>query len=125
MLENLLNNLKRSVIVAMVSMRMMEASINQIVHMITMWNGGVAAIRAMNMLRDMFGGGKIRSAFVGIGGSDGNRMFVHVVAVRMMQVAVVEIIHVPLVLDGDVPASRSVDVRMVGVSRAGIIAHNF
>ena len=125
MLENLFNNLQRSVVVAMVVVRMMKASINQIIHMVAMRNSGVAAVGAMNMLRGMFGGGKTRSAFIGIGGINGNCVLVHVVAVRMMQMAVMKIVNVPVVLDGGVPASRGVNMRMVGVSGAGIFAHNF
>lgn len=125
MLENLFNNLKRPVIVAMVAMRMMEMSINQIVHMVAMRNSGVATIRAMNMLRRVFVGGKTRSAFAGIGRINSNRMFVHMVAVRMMQVAVVKIIHMAFMVHRRVSAIGTVDVRMIRMSDAGILAHNF
>jgi len=112
-------------VVAMVAMRMMEASIHQVVHMAAMRDGGVAAIGAMNMLRCAFGGGKAGSALVRIGGTDGNRVFIHMVPVRMMQMAVMKIIHMPFVLDGGVSASRAVHVRMIGVSGTRFFAHNF
>src|SRR5579862_1479960 len=63
---NISTQLKRAVVVAMVAMRMMETSINQVVNMVAMWNSRVAAIGAMSMLCPMFGGGKARGAFVGV-----------------------------------------------------------
>lgn len=118
MLVNLLNYFKRPVVVAMVAVGMMQASLNQIIHVVAMRDGRMAAIWAVNVFRRVFSGGKARAAFIRIGGINRNRMFVHMVAVRMMQMAVVEIVHVPLVLDGSVPAASAVDVRMVGMSRA-------
>lgn len=125
MSRNLFNNLKRPVIIAVITMRMVEASVNQIVHVVAMWNGGVAAIRAMNMLRRVLGGSKTRSALLGIGGINGDSVFIHVIAVRVMQMAVMKIIHVPFVFDSGMSASRLMDVRVVRVSRTGIFAHNF
>ena len=105
-------------VIAMVAMRMMEASFNQIVHMIAMRNGGMPAIGTMGVPGRMFRGGKTGSAFVRVCRANGNRMFIHMVAVRVMQMAVVKIIHVVFVFDCGVSASRTVDMRMVGVSRA-------
>jgi hypothetical protein len=107
-------------VVAMVAMRMVEMSIHQIVHMVAMRHGGMAAIRAVNVFGGVFRGGKSRRALVGIGRADGNCVFVHVVAVRMMQMAIVEIIHVPFMLDSGVPAAGAVDMGVIGVSFAGM-----
>lgn len=109
----------------MVAVRMMKASINQVVHMVAVRDSGMAAAGAVNVFLRMFGGGKTGCAFVGVGGINSNRVFVHVVAVRMVQMAVVKIVHVAFVLDSGVSASRRVNVRMVRVSRAGMFAHNF
>jgi hypothetical protein len=107
-------------VVAMAAMRMMEASVNQIVNMIAMGNGGMPAIGTMDVFGGMFRGSKTGSAVVRVGGVNRNRVFVHMVAVRVMQMAVVKIVHVPFVLDGGVSASRTVDVRMVGMSGASM-----
>lgn len=109
----LFRNLKRSVVVAMVAVRMVQVSINEIINMITVRNGCMAAIGAMNVLPVMAFCSK--RAFVRIGVADGNCVFIHMVAVRMMQMAVVEIIHVPVVHDGNMPAIFAMDMRMIGV----------
>ncbi len=109
----------------MIAMRMMKPSIHQIINVIAMRNGSVAAIGAMHMPRRAFGRGKTGRALVRIGGIDRNLVLVHMVAMRMMQMAVVKIIHVSLVLHGRMAAARTVDVRMIRVSRTGMFAHNF
>ncbi len=114
--EELTNHLKRSVVVAVIAVRMMELSVHQIVHMIAMRNGRVAAIGAMNVLPIMAFGAE--RAFVGIRGADGDGVFIHMVAMRMMQMAVMKIIHVPAMHDGNVSATFAVDVGMIGVSCA-------
>ena len=52
-------------------------------------------------------------------------MIIAMVAVRMMKASINQIVHVPFVLHGGVAASRGVNVRMVGVSGAGIFTHNY
>jgi len=113
--------LNRPVVVAMVAMRMMQAFVNQIVNMVAVRNGGMAAIGAVNVFRNVFSHGKTECAFVGIRGTDGNRVLVHMVAVRMVQMAVVQIIHMAFVFDGGVSAAGAVDVRMIGVRGAGML----
>jgi len=116
--ERSANYLKRPVVVAVIAVVMMQASVHQVVHMIAMRNGGVAAIRAMNVLPVV--AFRTERAFVGIRGADGDGVFVHVVAVRMMQMAIVKIIHVPVVHDGNVSAIFAMGMRMVGVRFTGM-----
>lgn len=115
---NLFFNLHRPVVVAMVAMRVMQASVNQIVNVIAVRNGGMTAFRSVNVLGGMFGGGETRRALVGVRGTDGNRVFVHMIAVRMMQMAVVKIVHMSVMLDGGVSAAGAVNVGVIGVCRA-------
>jgi hypothetical protein len=122
---NLLNNLKRSVVVAMVAVRMMKASLNQIVNMVIMGNSRVAAIGTVNVLRRMFSRGKSRRAFVGIGGIDRNRVFVHMIAMRMVKMAIMKIIHVPFMLDCGVSASWCVDMRVIRMGGTRFFVHIF
>ncbi len=105
-------------VVAVVAMRMMQASVNQIVNMVAVWNGPMAAVGTVNVLPVV--AFRAKRAFVGIRGADGDGVFVHVVAMRMMQMAVVEIIHVSIVHDGNMPAIFAVDVGMIGMRFAGI-----
>jgi hypothetical protein len=111
-------DLNRPVVITMVAVRMMKASTNQVVNMVAMRDGGMAAIRTVNMLRVV----PVRTvgAFIGIRGTDGKRVLVHMIAVRMMQMAVVKIIHMAVMFDSGVPATRAVNVSMVGVSCAGM-----
>jgi hypothetical protein len=116
--ERLTNHLKRSVVIAVSVVRVMQSAINQIINVIAVRNGCMAAVRAMNVL--LVVALRTERAFVGIRGADGDGVFVHVVAVRMMQMAVVKIIHVPIVHDGDVSAIFAMDMRMIGVRFAGM-----
>jgi len=121
---DLFNYLNRSVVVAMVAVRMMEAAVNQVIHVVTMGNRGMAAIGTMNVLRRAFISGESRGAFVRIGRINGNRVFVHMILVWMMQMAIVEVIYMPFMLDGDMPAAGCVDVSMVRMRCTSLFAHN-
>jgi hypothetical protein len=114
------NRLEWTVIVAVVAMRVVKPVIHEIVSVITMWNGRMPAVRAVNVLGGMFGSGKARRAIVRVGGINGNLMFVHVVPVRMMQVAVMKIVHVSFMLYGGMPAIFAVEMGMTGVSCASM-----
>jgi len=109
-------NLKRPVVVAMVAVRMMQASVNKVINVIAVRNGGMAAIGTMNVLPVV--AFRAQRAFVGIDVAHRDDMFVHMIAMRMMQMAVVKIIHMPVVHDGDVAAIFAVDMGMIGVSVA-------
>ena len=121
----LFNNLKRPVVVAMVAMRMMEVAVHEVVNMVTMRNGGMPAFGAVNMLRGMFGGSISRRAFVGIGRINGDGMFIHMVAMRMMKMASLKVVYMPFMPDGGVAASGRVDVRRIRVGCMEMFAHIF
>ena len=105
-------------IVAMSIVRMVQMAVHQIIQVVAVRNGGVAAVGSVNMFPVV--AFRSQRAFVRVDVADGNGVFIHMVAVRMVQMAVVEIIHVPLVHDGDMPATLAVDVGMIGVSCAGM-----
>jgi hypothetical protein len=109
----------------MVAVRMMKATINQIVNMVAVWHGGMAAFGAVNMFRCAFVGRKSGCAFIRIGGINGNRVLVHVIVVRMMKMAVVKIVNVFFMPHRDVPASGAVDVSMIRMCCTGMFVHNF
>ena len=121
---DLFNYLNRSVVVAMVAVRMMEAAVNQVIHVATMGNRGMAAIGTMNVLRRAFFAGKFWRAFIGICRINGNRVLIHMIIVRMMKMAIVEVIYMPFMLDGDMPAAGCVDVSMVRMRCTSLFAHN-
>ena len=120
----LFHHLQRPVVVAMSVVRMMQFAINQIIHVVAVRNARVAAVGTVNVLPVM--AFRSQRAFVRVDVADGNGVFIHVVAVRMMQMPVVEIIHVPFVHDGEMPAIFAVDMGMVRVSFAGLgFVHRF
>ncbi len=108
-----------AVVVAMAVVRMMQSAFDQIVHMVSVRDRRMPAVGAVNMISRM----PLHpvSAGVRMRRVDRNHMFIHVIAVNVMQVAGVQIIGVASVFDGNVPATGPVLVRMVFVLCA--IAH--
>ena len=115
---NLFRQLQRPVIVAVSVMRMMQMAIHEIIHVVAVRDGDVTTVGTVNVLPVV--AFRSKRAFVRVDVADGNGVLIHVVAVRMVQMAVVEIIHVPLVHDGDMPAIFAVGMSMIGVSGAGV-----
>ena len=121
---NLFRQLQRPVIVAVSVMRMMQMAIHEIIHVVAVRDGDVTTVGTVNVLPVV--AFRSKRAFVRVGVAYGNGVLIHVVAVRMVQMAVVEIIHVPVVHDGDVTAILAVDVGMVRMSFAGMgFVHRF
>ncbi len=87
--------------------------------MVAVRNGGVTAVRRV----DVTGGNFVRavtgSAWRGIGGADGDDMFIHMRAVGVMQMTAVKIIGVTVVLDGEVAAARAM-LMLVGLGVFGV-----
>lgn len=92
---------------------MVQPAIDEIIDMIAMRHGFVAAIRPMHMATGQFG-----RAAIGIGGRHRDHMFINMVAVNMMKMAIMQIIHMAIVMDGGVAAARAVDMGMIGVDVA-------
>lgn len=110
--------MKRPVVVAMSVMRMMQAAIHKVIHVVAMRNGGVTTIGTMDVLPVV--AFRAKCALVGICGADGNDVFIHMPVVRMMQMAVVKIINMTIVHNGNVPTIFAVNMRMIGVRFAGM-----
>ena len=92
-------------------------AINEVVGVVAMRYGFVSAAGAVYMSRFVAVAVMIWRAGVRVGGADGDAVFINVVAMRVVQVAVVQVIDVAVVLDGGVAAARAVLVRVVGVVR--------
>ena len=69
---------QRTVVVAMIAMRVVQASIDQIVDMVPMGNGLMAACRAMSMRLLMSGSAMLRIAPIRICRADFKYVFVSV-----------------------------------------------
>ena len=110
--------LDRPVIVAMVAVRMMQPPVHKIIDMIPMRHGFMPATRAMPVSAFVF-----RRAAGGVGGVDSKGMFVDMVAMHMVQMAVVEIVDVAVVTNRGMPAVWTVLMGMAGMALLGAGGH--
>ena len=111
----LLHNLNRTVIVAVVAVLVVQAAVDDIVGVIAVRYGFMAATFAVNVAV----AGVNRMAAVRVGFIDAQGVLVVVAVVFMVQVAVVQIIDVAFVLDGSVAAVCAVNVVMMFVGFTG------
>lgn len=93
-------------------------AVNQVIDVVAMRNCLVPAIHAMRVLRRVPLTLVAGRAIVRVGGPHGDRVFVVVVPVMVVQVAVMQVIDVISMLYGRVPApwSMDVDVCAIGVN---------
>jgi hypothetical protein len=119
------HDLERAVIVAMTAMRMMQVAIDQVVDMVAMRHGGVAAAGTVLVALLMTAAVVVRRAGIRIGSAHLDHVLVDMVFVRVMQVAVVKIVHVIAVPDSCVAAARTVLVRMVVMDLMLVVGHGF
>ena len=104
-------------VVAVVTVRMVQMAIDEVIDVVAMRHGFVAAAGAVDVSGFVAAAVVVGRAGVRVGGADGDAVFIDVVAVRVVQVAVVQVINVAFVFDGGVAAVRAVLVRVVGVLR--------
>jgi len=115
-----LNQRNLAVVVAMATVRMMQVPINQVVHMVSMRNGGVPASFSMNVplvvtaARVRWRAG-IRVCFRYL-----QHAFVNVAFVGVMQMAIVQIVHMVSMLDCRMTASGTMRMRMIFVSSMSV-----
>jgi hypothetical protein len=81
-----------------------QVSRDGVVLMIAMRNGLVSAVRTVRMRLIVFTAGVTAIATLRIRGGDADDVLVDVLLVRVMQVAVVQIVDVPFVTNGRVTA---------------------
>jgi hypothetical protein len=90
----------------------MQMSVHQVIDMVAMGYGFVAASRTMLVTGLVPGTGVLRGATSRIGCVHRDRVFVVMAFVRMVQVAVVQVVDVVVMPDGGVPAAFAVAMRM-------------
>lgn len=104
-------------IVAVRLVSVMKVAPNQVVGMRGMWDRFVPAPRGM-LMADVVSTASVGfGAVVGVGCGQFDGVLIDVVLVYKVKVTVVEIVHVPFVLDGRMRAAIGVSVRMVVVPR--------
>jgi hypothetical protein len=119
LLSALLDYFHRAVVVAVVAVRVVQLPVHQVVHVIAVRHRFVPAAWAVLMAMVMPGVSRV--AAVRIGRAHLEDMLVNVPAVRVVQMSIVQVVHMVTVLHCSVAAVVSVIVRMVLVDVA--IAH--
>lgn len=90
-------------------MGMMQAPIHQIIDMVAVGHGFMPAFRPVGMAFDA--GSSV--ATVGVHIRNGDAMLVHMVAMGMVKVSIMQIIHMAVVPHGNVPAPGAMRMGMI------------
>lgn len=106
-------------VVAVIAVGVVQVAGDQIVDVVPVRHRRVAAAGAVLVVRGVAAAGVIGRAAVRVLIADGNHVLVDVITVGVMQVAIMQIVDVVLVLDGDMPAVRPMLMIVVFVSLAG------
>jgi hypothetical protein len=106
------------VVIAVIAMRMMQMPVHKIVHMITVRNRFMATVRSVDMARLMAPTLVFRRTGIGIRRRYLDHMLIHMITVDMVKMAVMDIVHMTVVLNRRMSATRAVLVRVVFVNRA-------
>ena len=102
-------------VIAMGAVGVVKVAVHQIVHVVTVRHGFVAATRAVHVCSFMSIANVARSACARVRRRHRNHVFVHMIAVRVMQVAIMEVVNVVVVANGHVAAACAVLVVVVRV----------
>jgi hypothetical protein len=102
-------------IITVIAVRMVQMAGDEIVDMIAMRNRFVAAARAMNMSSIVSGAAMVGRASIRVFVAHLNPMFIHMIGVRMVKMAIVEIIHMVTMPNGKVTAAGPMRVIVVGM----------
>jgi len=98
------------VVVAVVTVRVVQAAVHEVVHMVAVGDGLVTAVGAV-LMRTV----DLRRAVRRIGCADRDHVLVDMVFVHVMKMAVVQIVDVAVVPDRGMAAVRAMLMRMSGV----------
>ena len=100
-------------IVAMVIMGIVKMAPDQIIHMVSVRHGFVTAVGAVYMALRVTFAFMSRSTVLGIGLTDVYDMLIDMVAVRVMQMAIMKVADMVIVRDASVTAFRAVGMGMI------------
>lgn len=108
-------DLQRAVVVAVVAVRMMQMTVDQVIDVVAVRHRFVPAARPMHMTGAMASAVMLRRAAVRVGCADDDYVLVDMVAMHVMEVAVMQEIDVAFVAHRGVTALRAVLVVVMGV----------
>lgn len=110
----------RPMIVAMTVVRVMQPSVHEIIDVIAVRYGFVSAARTMRMRAPCRGRAARR-----VGVADFDQVFVDMIAMHVMQVAVVQIIDMAFVAHSRMPAVRAMLMCVIRMMRVGAGGHGY
>jgi hypothetical protein len=109
----------------MIAMRMMQVAIDEVIDVVAMRHRLVTAAGAVDMASLMPGALVVGGAGVGIRRADLDHMFIDMVPMRVMQMAVMQVIDVIAMANGGMAAARAMLVIVVLVMGMGAVRHGF
>ena len=102
----------------MITMGMMQPAVYEIVDMVAMRHRFVSAVWTVRVRAMDFG-----RALHGICGVDRDSVLIHVILVHMVEMAIVQIVHMIVMVNRSVSAVRAMLVSVVGVVFLGTSGH--
>ena len=105
-------------VIAVVTVGVVEVSVDKVVDVVPMRNGWMPAARAMDVIRIVAGTAVLRGAGRRVGYVDVDAVLIDMVSVRMVQVTIVKVVNMIVVLDGQMATVWSVFVGVVLVNGA-------
>jgi hypothetical protein len=106
-------------VIAVVAVRVVQMAGYEIVDVIAVGDGGVAAIRTMDVVFGMGATVVLGGAARGIDLRVFQRVFFHMLATHVVQVAIVKVIDMVAMTDGGVATTRTVLMIVIGVNVHG------
>lgn len=110
-------------IIAMIIVWVMKVPIDQVINMVAMRNCLVSTLRPMHMTRRMPRAIVPGGAILWVGRGYANHMFIDMVFMRIMQMAVMQVVDVAIVHDSGVAAFQPMEMIMMFVLRRVTMAH--
>lgn len=112
-------------VIAVSPVGMVQVTVHEIIDMIAMRNGRMSATGPMHVVLRMSAARMFRRAPVRMLGIHLDHMFVHVAAMGVVQVSIVQIIDMVTVLHRRVAAAWAMFVVVVRMNTAGCRVHDF
>lgn len=110
-------------IITVVAVREMQAAIDKITNVIAVGDGFMATPRTVNVTFFVTLAPVFRRAPYGVRVTDLDNVFIDVIFVHVVKVPIMEIVHMPVVPNGDMPAARTVLMVMSRVMGVGTFRH--
>jgi hypothetical protein len=104
----------------MIAVRMVQPPAHEVIDVVTMRHRFVSAVRAMGVRAARLG-----RALHRVGGVDRDHVLVDVIAMHVVEMAVVKIVDVAVMANRGVSAIRTMLVRVVGMVLLGAGGHGF